>query len=169
MNIPRRLGWIPAGIALAILIWFTFSQWGANRPIGASTGIAYMGAWFFGLTDTEYFKQIQKSGSWEVIFLIGVLLGGAFTSIFITKTFKFRILPPLWKKHKNSSVASRLFWSFIGGFMVVFGARLAGGCTSGHFLSGASQTAVSGLIFGGVAIVVLIVTGRLFYKNLKDS
>ena len=50
--------------------------------------------------------------------------------------------------------------------MVVFGARLAGGGTSGHFLSGASQTAVSGLIFGGVVIVVLIATGRLFYKNL---
>ena len=166
MQIPKRLGWISGAIALALLIWFTFSTIGANRPIGASTGIAYMGAWLFGLQTSEYGKHIANSGSWETIFLIGVLFGGFFTSVFITKTFKFRVLPPLWKKHKTSSVKSRLFWSFIGGFMVVFGARLAGGCTSGHFLSGASQTAVSGLIFGGVAIVVLILTGRLFYKNL---
>ncbi len=166
MHIPKRLGWIGGGIALALLIWFTFSIFGADRPIGASTGIAYMGAWLFGLENSEYGKHIANSGSWETIFLIGVLLGGFFTSVFITKTFKFRTLPPLWKKHKNSSAKSRLFWSFIGGFMVVFGARLAGGCTSGHFLSGASQTAVSGLIFGGVVIVVLILTGRLFYKNL---
>jgi uncharacterized membrane protein YedE/YeeE len=166
MKLPKRLGWIEGGLLIALLIWFTFSIWGADRPIGASTAISYMGAWFFNLQDTEYFKHIQKSGSWEVVFLIGVLIGGAFTSIFITKTFKIRAIPPLWKKHKNNSVASRLIWSFIGGFMIVFGARLAGGCTSGHFLSGASQTAVSGLIFGGVAIVFLILTGRLFYKNL---
>ena len=164
--IPKRLGWIPGGILLALLLWFTFSIYGADRPIGASTGIAYMGAWLFGLQTSEYGKLIAKSGSWETFFLIGVLIGGFFTSVFITKTFKFRILPPLWKKHKNSSPASRLFWSFVGGFLVVFGARLAGGCTSGHFLSGASQTAISGLIFGGVAIVVLLITGRLFYKNL---
>ncbi len=166
MKLPKRLGWIEGGILIAILIWYTFSIWGADRPIGASTAISYMGAWFFNLKDTEYFQHIKNSGAWEVVFLIGVLIGGAFTSLFITKTFKFRVIPPLWRKHKNNSVASRLFWSFIGGFMIVFGARLAGGCTSGHFLSGASQTAVSGLIFGGVAIVVLIVTGRLFYKNL---
>ncbi len=166
MRLPKRLGWIEGGVLIALLIWFTFSIWGADRPIGASTAISYMGAWLFGLQDTEYFKHIQKSGSWEVVFLIGVLIGGAFTSIFITKTFKIRAIPPLWRKHKNNSVASRLIWSFIGGFMIVFGARLAGGCTSGHFLSGASQTAISGLIFGGVAIVFLILTGRLFYKNL---
>ncbi len=163
--IPKRLGWIPGGILLALLLWFTFSTFGADRPIGASTGIAYMGAWLFGLQTSEYGKHIANSGSWETFFLIGVLIGGFFTSVFITKTFKFRVLPPLWKKHKNSSPASRLIWSFIGGFLVVFGARMAGGCTSGHFLSGASQTAVSGLIFGGVVIVVLLITGRLFYKN----
>ncbi|MRJ02542.1 MAG: YeeE/YedE family protein [Epsilonproteobacteria bacterium] len=166
MSLPRRLGWIPGGILIALLIWFTFSVWGADRPIGASTAISYMGGWLFGLQESEYFQKIKGSGAWEVLFLIGVLIGGSFTSLFITKTFKFRVLPPLWRKHKNESVASRLIWSFIGGFLVVFGARLAGGCTSGHFLSGASQTAVSGLIFGGVVIVVLIVTGRLFYKNL---
>ncbi len=166
MKLPKRLGWKSGGILIALLIWFTFSIWGADRPIGASTAISYMGAWLFGLENSEYGKKIANPGAWEVIFLIGVLIGGAFTSIFITKTFKFRILPPLWKKHKNSSVASRLFWSFIGGFLIVFGARLAGGCTSGHFLSGASQTAISGLIFGGIVIVALIITGRTFYKNL---
>ena len=166
MKFPSRLGWLPGGILIAMLIWFTFSIWGADRPIGASTAISYMGAWIFGLQQSEYFQHIKNPGAWEVVFLIGVLVGGALTSIFITKTFKLRIIPPLWKKHKNNSAVSRLVWSFIGGFLIVFGARLAGGCTSGHFLSGASQTAISGLIFGGVVIVVLILTGRLFYKNL---
>ncbi len=163
---PKRINWWQGGILIAIIILISFSILGADRPVGASTGIAYLGSEMFGLGDSEYGKKVLNSGSWEIIFLIGVLIGGFLTSVFITKTFKIRVLPPLWKKHKNSSIPSRLFWSFIGGFLVVFGARLAGGCTSGHFLSGASQTAVSGLIFGGVVIIFLIITGRLFYKNL---
>jgi uncharacterized membrane protein YedE/YeeE len=51
---------------------------------------------------------------------------------------------------------------------MIIGARLAGGCTSGHFMSGMSQMAVSSMIFGGVVLVVVIVTGRLFY-NVKEK
>ena len=51
---------------------------------------------------------------------------------------------------------------------MIIGARLAGGCTSGHFMSGMSQMAISAMIFGGVVMVTLVVTGRLFY-NLKEK
>jgi uncharacterized membrane protein YedE/YeeE len=97
--------------------------------------------------------------------LLGALTGGFFTSVFITKTFRFSIVPTGWKKYKNSSVASRLIWSFISGFMLIIGARLAGGCTSGHFLSGMSQLAISSMIFGAVVMITLVITGKLFYKS----
>ena len=35
----------------------------------------------------------------------------------------------------------------LGGFLLIFAARLAGGCTSGHMLSGTTQLALSGLVF----------------------
>jgi uncharacterized membrane protein YedE/YeeE len=74
-------------------------------------------------------------------------------------------MPTGWKKYKNNSIASRLAWSFVSGFFLIIGARMAGGCTSGHFLSGMSQTAISSMIFGGVVLVSLIVTGKLFYTS----
>jgi len=51
---------------------------------------------------------------------------------------------------------------------MIIGARLAGGCTSGHFMSGMSQMAISAMIFGVVVMIVLVITGRLFY-NVKED
>jgi uncharacterized protein len=55
--------------------------------------------------------------------------------------------------------------SFAGGVLLLFGARLAGGCTSGHMISGISQLAVSSLIFGVVTFAVAILTAKMIYKN----
>lgn len=167
---PKRLTWWQAGILMSTLLLFTFSIFGADRPIGASTYVPYLSSIIFGLDpeNYEYAKNIQKSGSWEALFLIGVLGGAFFTSVFITKTFRFTVLPTLWKERKNSSVVSRLLYSFFAGFVMIIGARLAGGCTSGHFMSGMTQLAVSAMIFGGVVLTTLLITGRLFYKKDCD-
>jgi uncharacterized membrane protein YedE/YeeE len=52
---------------------------------------------------------------------------------------------------------------------MIIGARLAGGCTSGHFMSGMSQMAISSMIFGGVVLITLIVTGRVFYNTKGEK
>ena len=113
----------------------------------------------------EVDKAEKKAGSWEGVMLLGALIGGFFMSVFVTKTFRISVMPVLWKERKNASVKSRLIWSFIAGFMMIVGARMAGGCTSGHFLSGGTQLAVSSLLFGGVVMVSLIITGRFFYNK----
>ena len=163
----RKISWFTGGLMMGVLILFTFSIWGADRPIGASTYVPYFAGLIFGLDPEQYayMRQIEKAGAWEGVMLLGAFFGGLFMSLFVTKTFRFSVLPTLWKERKNRSVASRLFWSFVSGFLMIVGARLAGGCTSGHFLSGASQIAVSGLIFGGIVMVTLVVTGRFFYKR----
>jgi uncharacterized membrane protein YedE/YeeE len=100
--------------------------------------------------------------------LLGVLTGGFITSVFLTKSFRFSLIPTGWKKYKNNSIVSRLLWSFFAGFIMIIGARLAGGCTSGHFMSGMSQMAISAMIFGVGVMIVLVITGRLFY-NVKED
>jgi uncharacterized membrane protein YedE/YeeE len=42
---------------------------------------------------------------------------------------------------------------------------MAGGCTSGHILSGGMQMAVSSLVFGFFVFAAFLVTGKLFYKH----
>jgi len=163
----RRLSWLAGGVLMSLLLLFTFSVLGANRPIGASTYVPYYAGILFGMDpkDYTYLQEIEKPGAWEGIMLLGALVGGFFTSIFITKSFRLSVVPSAWKAYKNNSVLSRLVWSFVSGFLLILGARLAGGCTSGHFLSGMSQTAFSSMIFGAVVLVTLVVTGRLFYRT----
>jgi hypothetical protein len=158
------------GILLSGLLMMTFWTYGANSSIGASSYIPYFAGLLFDLDPNQYtyLKVVQKSGAWQTIFLFGVLFGGFITSIFITKTFKITLVPYAWKKYKNNSVTSRLLWSFTAGFFMIIGARLADGCTSGHFLSGMSQMAISAMLFGGVVMATLIITGKLFY-NTKDK
>ncbi len=166
----RRLPWWAGGILMALLLLFIFSIFGANRPLGASTYVPYFAGIIFDLDPNKYsyLKEIDKPGAWEGVMLLGALFGGFITSIFITKSFRLSLIPTAWKKYKNNSVASRLIWSFVAGFVMIIGARMAGGCTSGHFLSGVSQGAISSLLFGGVVMVSLIITGKLFY-NTKEK
>ncbi len=55
--------------------------------------------------------------------------------------------------------------AFVAGFIVLFGARLAGGCTSGHMMSGIMQTAASGYLFAAGAFAVGIPVAMLLYPR----
>ena len=166
----KKIPWWLGGVLMAVLLLFTFSVFGADRPLGASTYVPYFAGIIFDLDPEKYtyLKDIHKPASWEGVMLLGVLVGAFLNALFVTKTFRFIVVPDAWKRYKNNSVLSRLIWSFIGGFFLIIGARLAGGCTSGHFLSGMTQTAFSSIIFGGVVMVSLVVTGKIFYKDKTD-
>jgi hypothetical protein len=60
-------------------------------------------------------------------------------------------------------VFDRIIWAFFGGFILIFGARMSGGCTSSRILSGGMQLAASSLIFAVFVFTGLLITGKLFY------
>jgi len=154
--------WIFAGIGIAILNTFVFYY--ADRPIGASTFFPYVADNIFGAVNNDYFKQIGKSGSWEVLFLAGGLLSGIVISL-LRKEFKIRMIHDNWEKQKGNNFGKRAFWAFFGGFILIFGARMAGGCTSGHVISGGMQLAVSSLVFAIFVFAGLLLTGKYFYSK----
>jgi len=163
----NRLPWWMGGILMSGLLLMTFSIFGADRPIGASTYVPFLAGLMFDLDPEKYsyLKEIKNAASWEGVMLLGSLFGGFIVSVFLTKTFRLSLIPTGWKKYKNNSVVSRLLWSFFAGFIMIIGARLAGGCTSGHFMSGMSQMAISAMVFGAVVMLTLVITGKLFYKS----
>jgi YeeE/YedE family (DUF395). len=57
---------------------------------------------------------------------------------------------------------------FISGFLLLFGARFAGGCTSGHMMSGMMQSSASGYVFAGVVFAIAIPTA-LITKKLRQQ
>lgn len=155
--------WIYSGIALALLNVIVFSSFVTNRPIGASTSFPYIGDSIVNLTNNDYFNKIKTPGNWEMIFLFGAFISGLVISL-IKKDFKITLLHDNWIKYKGSSNRKRIFWSFTGGFILIIGARMAGGCTSGHILSGGMQLAFSSLTFAIFVFIGLLVTGKLFYQ-----
>jgi uncharacterized membrane protein YedE/YeeE len=159
--------WIVSGIGLAVLNAVLILDATAGRPLGASTTYPYLADVIVGVTDNEYFRSIRTPGHWELIFLGGAMLAGLVFSL-VNKEFEFRLVHSRWESYKGKAPARRILWSLIGGFTLIFGARMAGGCTSGLILSGGMQLAKSGLIFAAFAFAAFILTGKLFY-TLPDS
>jgi uncharacterized membrane protein YedE/YeeE len=160
----KDLKWLYAGIALAVLEVIVFFSGATNRPIGASTTFPYVADVLTNTTDNNYFEKIATPGHWELIFLIGAFLAGLLIAL-IKKDFRFTLLHDNWKRYKGDSKAGRALWAFVGGFILIFGARMAGGCTSGHILSGGMQMAGSSLVFTLFVFIGILATGKLFYKK----
>jgi uncharacterized protein len=158
------LKWLYSGIGLAVLNGLVFLEVVSNRIIGASTAYPYVADLVTGTTSNNYFSKIQVPGQWEVLFLTGAFISGIVISLF-RKEFKITLIHSNWEKYKGNSVSKRVIWSFIGGFILIIGARMAGGCTSGHILSGGMQLALRSLVFAGFVFAGLLITGKYFYKS----
>lgn len=55
-----------------------------------------------------------------------------------------RMAPQVWRQRFGEDPRARYITLFFAGILVLFGARLAGGCNSGHMMSGMMQTSLSG-------------------------
>jgi len=104
--------------------------------------------------------------TYEFMFVMGIPLG-AFCAAAATGRLTCRLIPLEWGVRFGSLPGRRLVWSFIGGFVLLFGARFGGGCTSGHMISGVSQLAISSLIFSTALFLSAIATARLLYGDGK--
>jgi uncharacterized membrane protein YedE/YeeE len=154
--------WVISGIALAILNAMIILKFTSNRPIGASTSFPYAIDSLFGITNNDYFLKIQASGYWELTFLLGAFFSGLLFSL-IRKDFKLILIHDNWRTYKGGSNIKRVMWSFIGGFLIIIGARMADGCTSGHIISGGMQLALSSFVFAIFVFAGLLTTGKLLY------
>ena len=136
----------------------------AGKYFGASTTFARGAATIeqtVGVDTTRYEYFTAKDGkygpgslpNWQLLFVVGIALGGLGASL-ASGTFKIQRVPPMWAARFGDRPLWRNLTAFAGGVVLLFGARLAGGCPSGHGLSGMSQLAVSGFValaffFGG--------------------
>lgn len=74
-------------------------------------------------------------------------------------------MPAIWRANFGDSAFKRYAAAFVAGFVVLYGARLAGGCTSGHMMSGMMQTAVSGYIFAAGAFLAAIPIALMLFRQ----
>jgi uncharacterized membrane protein YedE/YeeE len=95
--------------------------------------------------------------------VLGVLLGAYVSSkLSDDRTVEERV-PPLWRWRFGDKPIVRYAGAFAGGFIMMLGARIAQGCTSGHAISGALQLALASWIFAPIIFIVGIATAFLIY------
>jgi len=159
-NVFTRARWSPyvVGLGIGVLSWCTFYFMG--KALGTST--SFVGAAGAGLctvapdhvaSNAYMLKEYgAKGGGFKPIFdwqmaLDIALVAGAFLAAWLGRTLKVERVPSVWAERFGPSVVKRYAAAFAGGFILIFGARMAGGCTSGHGISGGLQLAVSSWVF----------------------
>jgi len=158
--------WLVTGVAFALINGFMMLNDTFGRPIGASTAYPYVANVVTGNIDNAYFQKIAGSGGWQVVFLSGAFLAGLLPAL-IKKEFQFSFVQERWIQYHGPDKKKRLIWAFVGGFLLIFGARIAGGCASGHILSGAMQLSYGSLLFSMITFIAFFATGHYFYKKHK--
>lgn len=169
MKNPR---WNPylVGALIGVLSLLTFSI--ADKPIGMSTGIAqasgacalpFVGA--DGVAANTYWaKKAIPQWDYGSLFVVGSFLG-ALLSALMSGSFKVTKVPEVWRERFGPSVSKRMVAAFLGGVVILYGARLADGCTSGHGISGSLQLAVSSWTFFLVMFASGIATAFVLFRR----
>lgn len=100
----------------------------------------------------------------ETMIVVGLVIGG-----FLAARFGRRagvVVPAQEVIHAHESTSARRYaGAFAGGILIIFGARLAGGCTSGHIISGITQLSLSGLVFAAGVFATGLLTARLLKQG----
>lgn len=96
----------------------------------------------------SYAEAVANPISYGFVFVLAMVAGAALSGLLRGGVArKDRSMPALWRANYGDAAWKRYLTVFLSGFIVLYGARLAGGCTSGHMMSGMMQTAVSGYLF----------------------
>ena len=135
-----------------------------NKKFGLSSSLRHICAMCIP-ANVSYFKYDWKKEIWNLFFVAGVLVGGFLATQFLTNPdtivvasstkaalarfgiTDFSKLMPVQLFNLQNILTLKGFIFFVaGGFLVGFGTRYAGGCTSGHSIMGLSNLQMPSLI-----------------------
>ena len=133
-----------------------------EESVDSNTGYASSNV-YLNKSGGKYAKAVANPLSYGLVFVVSMVFGGLLASRLQKK--RAPQLPRFHQARFGETLWSRNMLAFAGGVLVLYGARLAGGCTSGHMMSGVMQTAISGYVFAATAFAVAIPVAMLLYKR----
>lgn len=169
------ISWKIAGLALGLLLTLaTFLV----KPLGVSTqfvvtdAIAVHAVAPAAAENNTYLAKYGAKDGWSIgygwMLVVGMFAGGFITSRLLSAKQPEAdkgSMPPMWAAVFGGSRKKRFIAAFFGGVLLLFGARLAGGCTSGHMISGMSQLALSSFVFGVFTFGAAILVAHILYRK----
>ena len=165
-------------IALTLFLYFYF-----GKNFGASTNFETLCTIAGADKVSDYFKKDWKEQSFALLFVVGLIIGGFISSQYLIPEQTIDLNPKTVQELTDlgfSDVANQYFPDeifsdevvfslkgflilLISGLLIGFGTRYAGGCTSGHAITGLSSLqlpsllAVIGFFIGGILAVWFII------------
>ncbi|WP_300688068.1 YeeE/YedE thiosulfate transporter family protein [Chryseobacterium sp.] len=150
-----------------------------NKSFGISSSLRHICASCIP-ADLPFFKYDWKKESWNLFFVLGIFFGGMIAAIFMLNPAEIKINPnlktelagygitdysnlvPVQLMNFESLLTLRGFITMVvGGFLVGFGTRYAGGCTSGHAIMG-----LSNLQWPSLVATICFMMGGFFMANI---
>jgi uncharacterized membrane protein YedE/YeeE len=168
MNWFTEIQWSPyaVGIGIGILSWFTWLI--SKKPIGCSTSFARSAGMLERLfrgqkVETKpYYQEVQPVVDWQWMLVLGMIAGALLSSL-LSGDFGWQWIPAQWAAAFGTNTLVRVVAALLGGVLLGFGSRWAGGCTSGHGISGTMQLAVSSWISAICFFVGGIIMAQLLF------
>ena len=168
--------WYVSGPLIAFVLFLLTMM---DKRFGMSSNLRTVCSMLGADKHADFFKFDWKAQKWNLIVVIGVVIGGFIGHFFLSSTDAVAIstktistlnefgfagagqeyLPKELFAESVFTEPKKILYLVIGGFLVGFGARYAGGCTSGHAISGLSNLqlpsliAVVGFFIGGLFMV----------------
>jgi uncharacterized protein len=171
--------WFVAGPLLALAMHFMFffgKKFGVSSNLETICAMGGAGRW------VDFFKFDWRKNKWNLIFVLGIVIGGFITDQWLILDESISLNPKTIQDLSKIGIANAgsnylpdelysidALFSLKGflllisaGFLVGFGARYAGGCTSGHGIVGLSNLskesfiAVAGFFIGGLIMTWFI-------------
>ena len=165
-------------IAISLLLYFYF-----GKNFGASTNFETLCTIAGADKVSDYFKKDWKDRDFALMFVVGLIIGGFISANFLTPNQAIDLNPKTVQELTDlgfSNVGSQYFPDeifskdvvfslkgflilIISGILIGFGTRYAGGCTSGHAITGLSNLelpsllAVIGFFIGGIIATWFII------------
>lgn len=127
-----------------------------NKSFGVSSSLRHICAACIPAR-IPFFQYNWKKEAWNLFFVAGIVLGGLISALFLADPNPVQVNPVLLKELAGYGITDHsgllpqelfnwehllstrgLIFTLVGGFLVGFGTRYAGGCTSGHSIMGLS-------------------------------
>jgi hypothetical protein len=135
---------VGAGIGILACLSFVF----ARHPLGCTTAFVKVR----GLIDRvlnrtvaerpEYYRLFVPAIDGQVMVIGGIVVGAGIAAVLLPQAGTGTV-PSLWVSAFGPSLLVRLIVAFLGGMLLIIGARWAGGCMCGHGIGGTAQLSVA--------------------------
>jgi uncharacterized membrane protein YedE/YeeE len=152
-----------------------------NKSFGISSSLRHVCAACLP-ANIPFFKYDWKKEIWNLFFVVGILVGGFLAVQFLSNPNAIVVNPKLVEEMSGYGITEKSYLGIIpseifnwpalltlrgfimmvvGGFLVGFGTRYAGGCTSGHAIMG-----LSNLQWPSLVATICFMAGGFIMANL---